>query len=1488
MESHINSALSKINQFHDACGIGFIAESSGNPSRRVLELSFKALQNMQHRGAIGADEETGDGVGVLVDIPVPFFTGLVKDKFNVQLKPDEILGIGMVFVPKHFQKTTEKEIKSACQKLKINYIGKRKVPVNNSSLGPTALEICPTILQYFFSLKPGKNKKVESRLYLLRKRIENKLNNKHEKIHFCSLSSKTIVYKGLMRANQLDRFYDDLNHSDFKVRVAIFHERFSTNTVSTWWMAQPFRFLAHNGEINTIKGNRLWMKSREKKLKSSFWKNDLKSLYPIIRMGGSDSFSLDNVLEFLTRSGRSVLEAIMMLIPDPYKYHTKMPRSLKGFFIYHENLMEPWDGPAALVFTDGDHVCAKLDRNGLRPLRYTISRDGLVIMASEAGVVDIQPKDLAQHRHMSAGEVFSLALDGSGIFENDEIKQKIAQSYPYSDFIRKNMIKIKRSKAEDEFMPWAKSPQKYFQHLAIAFGFDEESIQKVLIPMANSGREPIGSMGDDTPPAVMSTVNRKLYDYFKQAFAQVTNPPIDPIREKLVTNLCKYLGSEENILTDEIRFSGVIRITSPILSPLDVNRLKKQYRRFNHRMISCLYEKSISLEQRVKEIIMECEKAVKNGTRILFLSDEDLNQDLLPVPMLLVVSVVHHYLAEKKYRNRVSIIPITADVIDEHQIACLLGMGASAVYPYLAYDIIRHRCQNEKWASHMSNYRYAVEKGLLKIMAKMGISTFSSYHGSMLFNSIGLSKQLQKKYFPYIINIPGSTNLKTLHNLQLKANALAFGNIDTKLPSYGRFQYRKNGELHANSPVHFKKIQNLANNQSALTLHDYQPIMIRDYFQIKKQGNLPIEKVEGSREILKRVGLGAMSFGAISEQAHRTLARGANLVGVRSNSGEGGEHTDRFAHQNPDKSENCYIKQVASGRFGVTPDYLTAAREIQIKIAQGAKPGEGGQLPGNKVTLYIANARGTTPGVPLISPPPHHDIYSIEDLAQLIYDLKQINPKAAVSVKLVAQPGIGIIACGVVKAGADIILVAGGEGGTGSSPLGSLKHTGMPWEFGLKEVHSALLESGLRDRVILRVDGGIKYPNDIIIASLLGAEEYDFGTSALIAIGCIMARQCQKNTCPTGIATQDLDLIQRFKGTPENIANYLNNIASGVRETLAENGIHSLGDIVGRMDLLELNPKYKKSARNIRVLLNQFLIHSDHNELKPSSTVKVKLVKSRMESQLDDRIIQEHRLEIMTHGRAVFRRVVSNTDRAIGTRLSGELSQLHGQGLFKGNIQYRMTGVAGQSLGAYLVDGIELRLKEIDNDYVGKGMNGGLITIRLDKQVRDRRKNMTIIGNTALYGATGGRIHIAGKAGERFAVRNSGATAVVEAIGNHGCEYMTRGTIIVLDSIGQNFGAGMTGGIAFLYSRTKSNLDNLNKNYVKTTELHEDDELLILRLLRSHRFHTRSHIAKDIITHWNKEKIHFSKIVPKAMENINLDKIYNQQASYRMGVLLNE
>ncbi len=1479
--------LSYPEKFHDACGIGFITEQSGKPSRRVVELSIKALIRMQHRGGIGADQLTGDGSGILTDIPKNYFRDVIKSEFKVKIHSRSAFGIGMIFTTKYENELIHKLFKKNLKNSNVKLLGIRKVPVNKNVLGDAARKSCPLILQYFFTGKNSSSLTFEEQLYLIGKKVENVLYAEKRKTFICSISSKTIVYKGLMVAHQLAHFYTDLSEELYCAKVALFHERFSTNTISTWSMAQPFKMVAHNGEINTIKGNRLWMQTRESTLESNKWKSDFKHFKPIIKLPGSDSFSLDNTLEFLRRNGRNLFQSIMMLIPEPYQKSPSMPKVLKDFYIYNENLIEPWDGPAALVFTDGDVVGAKLDRNGLRPLRYSITKDGLIVMASEAGVVDIEPEDLVRHRHMESGEILGVALDGSGILDNNSVKSNVAESTNHTSLLKDNMVYLKPSKPHEEFNELTPSQNSIKHSNRILFDINTEDFQRFLIPMATNASEPIGSMGDDTPPAILSKQTRKLYDYFKQSFAQVTNPAIDPYRERHVMSLNSYLGCEDNLLSTSPQFQGAIRINSPILSFRDMQLLKEGKSWFPWKEVECHLGKSESLSKRLNIIKTECAKAVKNGNKLIILSDDKLDDSLIPIPMLLVVSTVHQFLIEEKLRSKVSLICCTGDVIEDHHIACLIGFGASAVYPYLAYDLIREHFYKENWNEYLNNYRSALEKGLLKIMAKMGISTISSYHGSMLFHGIGLSQKLLDTYFPSIKCLTGGLSLTQIQTqLRHKFEKSQKWNGD-KLPEIGKFRFRKSGEVHGFSPTKFKTIQKLANGDPVEKHKLESPIFPRDLFAIRQSKNKsPMEQIEPVENILKRFGISAMSFGAISDATHRALAKGAFLVGARSNTGEGGESSDRYNLTSHDQSENSTIKQLASGRFGVNTEYLVSAKELQIKIAQGAKPGEGGQLPGHKVTLEIANARSTTPGVPLISPPPHHDIYSIEDIAQLIYDLKQINPRAKVSVKLVSQPGIGLVASGVVKAGADIILISGNDGGTGATPLGSMKHTGLPWEHGLAEVHQTLVHNELRKQVILRIDGGIKGSRDIIVGALLGAEEFDFGTSALIALGCIMARQCHQNTCPVGIATQDPQLHKRFKGTPKKLANYLTSIAEDVQYQLSQMGYYKLSSIIGRNDLLATRRKFKNYVDNLGLDLSNILLGKNGKSLAIHSSMKMVPSSPLIKPHFDESVFEEVRLAIMTQGHAVVKKPIQNTDRAVGTRLSGEIMFLHGPGGFKGNIQYRVFGAAGQSLGAFLVDGVEIRLRGIANDYVGKGMSGGLITVRSPKLVRQKKGRHSIIGNVALYGATGGRLVVAGRVGERFAVRNSGAAAVVEGIGNHGCEYMTRGTVVNLGEIGRNFGAGMTGGVAYIYNNTKKNLENLNSDYVKTSALTTSDLNLVWRMIRSHKFHTGSPLADKILNEWeSNESQKFIKILPKAMENVNVETIYNQQVSMRMGEL---
>jgi glutamate synthase (NADPH/NADH) large chain/glutamate synthase (ferredoxin) len=1092
---------------------------------------------------------------------------------------------------------------------------------------------------------------------------------------------------------------------------------------------------------------------------------------------------------------------------------------------------------------------------------------------------------------MKAGENFAVQLDCGKIISDDEILRQVIKNGRYSESNKNNLVSIDRISDEEEFGEFSYPIRGFDRRLRIAFGIDKEDFERFIIPMSESGRESIGSMGDDTAPAMMSNSPRRLYDYFKQYFAQVTNPPIDPIRERYVMSLNRYIGSEENLLSESDVFKTAIRIESPVLSPREVKQLLAKNNWFPHSIIECHRHREEELDERLNIIKTECEDAVQNGTKIIFLSDEGVNESKMPIPMLLAVSAVHQHLIEKKIRNKVALLCFTGDVIEDHHVACLIGFGASAVYPYMAYELIREHYNDADWIAKLSNYRLALEKGLLKIMAKMGISTASSYHGSMLYHGIGISPSLIEKYFPSVKSVLGGIDLDSLKEIQNKRREKAF-NQDQKFEEYGRFRYRKNGEQHGFPPTVFKNIQNIASGKnSAKNIEDDKPVYIRDLLDIVRDSeNLidHIDLIETEDEILRRLGLGAMSFGAVSEEVHRTLARAASMLNIRSNTGEGGEQKDRYSISNPDKSENCYVKQIASGRFGVTPFYLSAGREIQIKMAQGAKPGEGGQLPGEKVTLSLANDRHTTPGVPLISPPPHHDIYSIEDIAQLIYDLKQVNPRANICVKLVSQFGIGIIASGVVKAGADIVLISGNDGGTGASPLGSIKHTGLPWEIGLSEVHRTLTENGLRKRVVLRVDGGIKNAKDIIIAALLGAEEYDFGTSALIALGCIMARRCHLNNCPTGIATQDEELRKKFTGKPENLVNYLRNVASDVRSLLFDTGYFSLDDIIGNNELLGVNKSYNSIIKNAKIDLSEIINSNNKIDYSLRSEVKIKPFNSYLEQHIDEGIIEEVRPAIMTHGRAIVNRNIDNTNRAIGTRLSGLISFLYGQGEFKGHIQYKLDGAAGQSLGAFLVDNIEIRHMGVANDYVGRGMSGGLISIRFPRNFRKSLEGNTIIGNVALYGATGGELFVSGTAGERFAVRNSGAAAVVEGVGNHCCEYMTRGVVIVLGELGKNFGAGMTGGSAFIWNARIKVENSINKEYVRLDNINVNDEDLILKTLHNHQFHTGSTIANKILSDWDNQKRLFVKVVPLALDMIDFKEMYKEQYFNRKLQVFNE
>ena len=1478
--------------FHDACGVGFVATSNGKPDPKVLPLALSAMKRLTHRGAKAYDGNSGDGSGILVDIPKSFFKSYLLDKHSIKISKNDTLVIASIFAKNISVKTIKSSFLNLTEKEKIDFVSLRVVPIDDNVLGDFSKQSLPKIMQLIFLTKAKNTAKLERKLYLIRKKIERDLYPRYKRFYICSFSSKTIVYKGLLSSDQLVKFYKDLTNDLFVVKVVLFHERFSTNTFSSWEMAQPFRMIAHNGEFNTIKGSRLWMNSREGNMESKVWKKNIDFLKPITKQTGSDSESFDNSAEFLKISGRDIFDTMMIMIPDSYeqteKYYNnkKMNKMMRDYFIYHENFMKPWDGPAAIVFTDGDFVGAKMDRNGLRPLRYSITKDGLIIMASEAGIVDIDDDNIISNYHMKSEEIFGLSLNDNKILDNKFIKSREASKKPYGKLVDENLKVLRRGNSEKEFGGFFTSNNQLPSNYFAIYGIYSEDIKKFVEPLSAKVSESIGSIGDDTPIAIFSRFDRKFYDFFKQQFAQVTNPPIDSLRENSVMSLYKYLGSEDNLLNNAPTKNSAIRISSPILSPKEVNDLKSFNAWFPHVEINCLYRVGSNLNSKILKIRKQCEESIYGGKKIIFITDQNPNVNHIPIPMLLVISAVHHHLIKKKLRSKVSLIAVTGDTIEDHHFAALISLGASAIYPHFAYEIIFRSDNGNDYKKRLKNYRASIEKGLLKIMSKMGISTLSGYHGSMLFHAIGIGPKLMRKYFPSLKSQLGGIEIKDLEKYLKSRYENSINTFkSSQIVDLNLFRFRKNGELHGFNPLVFKKIQNISRSELKV-LKESEPelIYIRDALQFSsKRKPLTLKEVEKTKDILKRFGSGGVSFGAISEKAHLELSRGFAMAGARSNTGEGGEPRNRYSITNQDKLINSSIKQIASGRFGVNAEYLSAAQEIQIKIAQGAKPGEGGQLPAFKVSNSIASARSAVPGIPLISPPPHHDIYSIEDIKQLIYDLKDVNPRAKVSVKLVSQPGVGVVAAGVVKAGANIILISGSDGGTGASPLGSQKHAGFPWEYGLAETHQTLIANGLREYVTLRVDGGLKWAKDIIFAAILGAEEFDFGTSALVALGCVMARQCHMNNCPVGIATTDEKYEKKFKGYSENIETYLKDISLGVQNELRELGFNKIHNIIGRTDLLSISKKHEMIIRNRRIDLSKILNFEAKKGLPLQSEMKIRFSNYRREKTLDEKIIAEIRQEIVMQGHVVIEKKINNIDRSMGARLSGEISYLFGSENFKGKIQCKLTGTAGQSFGSFLSNNIELRLKGIANDYVGKSMSSGIISVRMHGKLRNKRTKNSLIGNVALYGATGGELFVEGKGGERFGVRNSGAVAIIEGIGNHGCEYMSQGTVVILGIIGKNFGAGMTGGVAFIYNKKRLLKNYLNHDFILELKLEtKKDENIILDLIRKHVFHTNSKLGKRIIKNWIVEKANFKKIVPKATKGLNIESIYDSHISTRI------
>ncbi len=1482
----------------DACGTGFVADISGKPSHTIVEKGIEAVVHLTHRGAIDADAKTGDGAGILVQIPRKFFKKELNRLGNGKAEV-ETLAVGMIFFPRHTYQRRERAraiIEDVVSRHKIKVVGWRFVPVDSSVLGDKAESTRPEIEQVLLVPKTKKsfptNEHYERALYHARKEIENKVDEESiEDFYIPSFSSHTLVYKGLFVAPQLKKFYLDLNDPDFESAVALFHQRYSTNTFPNWFLAQPFRFLGHNGEINTLPGNRNWMKAREAELEHPYWNKKVDLLKPVIVPGGSDSASLDNLLELLVMSGRSVLHSMMMLVPEAWENMPHMDSEWKAFYQFNSCLVEPWDGPAALAFTDGQIVGAVLDRNGLRPARYIVTKDGMILMSSEVGVIDI-PEDRVQEKgRLGPGQLIAVDLVKGKLITNDEAKREIVRRSPYGKWLKRSLYPLPtgtihgNGKSDDGVTLLQRE---------IAFGYTFEEITMVVKPMVLDAKDPVGSMGDDTPLAVLSRKPRGLSCYFKQLFAQVTNPSIDPIREELVMSLHTLLGRRRNLLEETEAHAKLIQLNSPLLYNDDLKRLRSlEDPEFQSETISCLFDLSEGpegLEAAIDRITEEAEDLVRSGKTLLILSDRGVNAKLVAVPMVLAVGAVHHHLIREGLRMRTSLILETGEPNEIHHFALLIGYGADAVNPWLAFEVVESfleagEIKGLDCEKALKNYGKAVEQGILKIMSKMGISTISSYRGAQIFEAIGLSRPLVERCFAGTPSRVGGIDFLQIAKDLLRWHEEAFGQSPRMAPEQGgHYRYRQDGEYHALNPETVKRLQKAAKTGDPAAYQEYSDFVnarplthLRDLLQFKSNRKpVPLDEVESMEEIRKRFCTPGISHGALSRETHVALAIAMNRIGGRSNSGEGGEDPVRYKPLPNGDWSNSKIKQVASGRFGVTPEYLMSAEQFEIKIAQGSKPGEGGQLPGHKVSVEIARIRYSIPGITLISPPPHHDIYSIEDLAQLIYDLKMVNPKAKVCVKLVSAAGVGTVTAGCVKAHADVVQISGCEGGTGASPLSSIKNAGIPWELGLSEAQQVLVLNDLRGRAILRVDGGFKTGRDVMIAGILGAEEFGFGTTSLIAAGCAMIRACHLNTCPTGVATQNEKLRAKFTGTPESIIHFFNGIASEVRVILASLGYRRFDEIIGRTSLLQ--EKSELSHENAKTLdLSALLADPDPQATKPRIHVKDRN-DWQGDEPLDLKLLEDARKAI--EGKEKFRGeyTIRNIHRTVGGRVAGRIAQLHGdEGLPEGFIELRFKGTAGQSFGAWCINGLRLVLIGQANDYVGKGMHGGEVIVRPSEEASFEWAKNVIIGNTVMYGATGGTLYSAGRAGERFCVRNSGADAVIEGAGDHFLEYMTGGCVISLGEVGRNAAAGMTGGVGYVLDEKGDFSKKYNPQLVVINRIEKkEDANRVKAMIAKHLEYTASRRAKEILAHWEKVLPLFWQIEPHPTETkIRMEVVVN-------------
>ncbi len=1473
---------------HDSCGVGFVVDIKGRSSHKIVEDAMTILKNLVHRGACGCEENTGDGVGMIIQMPHKFFVRVCKE-IDIKLPEYGYYGAGMVFLPtdakqskqcqEMFQKITEEEGQTV--------LGWRDVPTNDSDLGPTALMGEPTFKQVFIGR--GDNIKDEAsferKLYVIRKLVEHAVwdsdLSEQDKFYLPSLSYRMCLYKGMLTGSQIEPMFPDINEPDFESAMALVHQRFSTNTFPAWKLAHPFRYVAHNGEINTSRGNANWMRARESLCESELFGDDLKKLFPIVIEGGSDSATFDNALEFLHMTGRSLPHAILMMIPEAWSGHETMDAERKAFYEYHATLMEPWDGPASVAFTDGEVIGAILDRNGLRPSRYYVTKDDMVVMASEVGVLDIAPENVLIKDRLHPGRIFMVDTKQGRIIDDEELKKEFAIEYPYAEWLKDNLIPVENLPSPKQIHG---SDCDTLLQRQQAFGYTHEDLKLLMAPMASNGLEPTGSMGVDTALAVLSNRPRLLYDYFKQLFAQVTNPPLDGIREELVTQVATTVGAEGNLLKPTPKSCRQVKLSSPVLTNDELARIRDMdLPGLKTKVVDILFpiaDGQAGVDKTLNDVCAEVDAAIEAGFTNIILSDRGIDENHAALPALLATASVHHHLIRVGSRTRVGLILESGEPREVHHFAVLLGFGIGAMNPYLAFESLadligKGHVPEMSHETAVKNFIKAVNKGLTKTMAKMGISTVQSYRGAQIFEAIGLNKEFVDKYFTWTASRIGGIGLKEITEEISLRHHNAFPERQIKKPDLewgGEYQWRRDGEYHLFNPDTVFKLQHATRSGQYEIFKQYTDLVndqnenlatLRGLFEFNANGkSIPLEEVESIAAIIKRFSTGAMSYGSISKEAHETLAIAMNRIGGKSNTGEGGEDVDRFTPDENGDLRRSSIKQVASGRFGVTSEYLANADDIQIKMAQGAKPGEGGQLPGTKVYPWIAKVRHSTVGVGLISPPPHHDIYSIEDLAQLIHDLKNANPEARIHVKLAAEIGVGTVAAGVAKAHSDVVLVSGYDGGTGASPMSSLKHAGLPWELGLAETQQVLVSNGLRDRIVVQTDGQLKTGRDVVIAALLGAEEYGFSTAPLVVMGCVMMRVCHLNTCPVGVATQNPELRKKFVGQPEFVENFFKYIAEEVREHMAELGFRTIEEMIGQVDRIETRKAvnhWKAHGLDFTNILYKPEPHAgtgvycskkqDHG-LEYSLDVKtlVPLCKDALENKNPVDII----LPIL------------NTNRSVGTILGYHITKKYGgEGLPEDTVNAHFNGSAGMSFGAFVPRGVTMTLEGDANDYLGKGLSGGKISVYPPRHSSFVPEENIIVGNVCLYGATAGEVYIRGIAGERFAVRNSGVNTVIEGIGDHGCEYMTGGRVVVIGPTGRNFGAGMSGGIAYVLAdkatfKTQCNLGMVNLDTVETDE----DVETIKTLLAKHVEATHSTVAKKILDDWKEQQSRFIKVMP--------------------------